>query len=283
MRRITISIVLFILIYSVVFAGGSDESRVEHRSVISHALTDNDQPVMTEITVYLPPGYDKSRKDFPVIFLFNGIGGNNREFFTGGDWADYRGTTIDVIADNLIGNRDIEPVVIVGVQLTGLVAVSRDENTRPLPNYFFNEVVPFVETNYRIEKPRSARGLFGWSDGGGNAIELVFLHPEEFGILGLYSPWFGNEEWHDDPNEYVLDKYLDFDVWFDAYDADRHPLKIWIWFGENDENGSFPIGQRLGAGLEERGIKPRFETDFGNHWPTETNIINSLVFFSESL
>ena len=55
--------------------------------------------------VYTPPGYSKDKK-YPVLFLLHGIGGNeNRE------WT--RGGAANVVIDNLIADKKIEPMIVV--------------------------------------------------------------------------------------------------------------------------------------------------------------------------
>ena len=55
--------------------------------------------------VYTPPGYSKDRK-YPVLYLLHGIGGNeNRE------WT--RQGVANVILDNMIADKRIEPMIVV--------------------------------------------------------------------------------------------------------------------------------------------------------------------------
>jgi len=55
--------------------------------------------------VYTPPGYSKDKK-YPVLFLLHGIGGNE-----GKEWT--RQGVANVIIDNLIADKKIEPMVVV--------------------------------------------------------------------------------------------------------------------------------------------------------------------------
>src|SRR3954467_7000969 len=55
--------------------------------------------------VYTPPGYSKDKK-YPVLYLLHGIGGNEKE-----EWA--KGGVANVIIDNLIADKKIEPMIVV--------------------------------------------------------------------------------------------------------------------------------------------------------------------------
>ena len=57
-----------------------------------------------KMLVYLPPGYDASRK-YPVLYLLHGIGGNEHE------WTGY--VRADVILDNLIADGKAVPMILV--------------------------------------------------------------------------------------------------------------------------------------------------------------------------
>src|SRR5438309_9155573 len=54
--------------------------------------------------VYTPPGYTKD-KQYPVLYLLHGIGGDENE------WA--RGGSPDVILDNLYADRKAVPMIVV--------------------------------------------------------------------------------------------------------------------------------------------------------------------------
>jgi enterochelin esterase-like enzyme len=57
-----------------------------------------------QIRVYTPPGYSTARK-YPVLYLLHGIGGNDRE------WTE--ACHANVVVDNLLAERKLEPMVVV--------------------------------------------------------------------------------------------------------------------------------------------------------------------------
>ncbi len=55
--------------------------------------------------VYTPPGYSAEKK-YPQLYLLHGIGGNEKE-----EWT--RQGVANVVLDNLIADKKIEPMVVV--------------------------------------------------------------------------------------------------------------------------------------------------------------------------
>jgi enterochelin esterase-like enzyme len=55
-------------------------------------------------------------------------------------------------------------------------------------NRFINELIPYVDKNYRTLADREHRSLGGLSYGGGLTVKLGFKYPQLFGVLGLHSP-----------------------------------------------------------------------------------------------
>ncbi|MBK8618607.1 MAG: hypothetical protein IPN96_16175 [Anaerolineales bacterium] len=53
---------------------------------------------------------------------------------------------------------------------------------------FINDLIPYVDANYRTQQDRQYRALGGLSRGGGWTVKLGLAHPELFGSLGLHSP-----------------------------------------------------------------------------------------------
>lgn len=96
--------------------------------------------------VYLPPNYDES-KQYNVLYLMHGIGGNEKEWGMTGSLS-----VIKMAMDNLIGYGDIEPFIIVtpngraGAEyayLDGSVAsyAAFGEELR-------NDLIPYIDANY---------------------------------------------------------------------------------------------------------------------------------------
>ena len=59
---------------------------------------------LEKLTIYTPPGFSTSKK-YPVLYLLHGIGGDEKEWLTGG--------TPQIILDNLFAEGKIKPMIVV--------------------------------------------------------------------------------------------------------------------------------------------------------------------------
>ncbi len=122
--------------------------------------------------VYLPPDYETSDRAYPVLYLLHG-GGDDQ---TG--WVQF-GEVLR-IADNAIKDGTATPMVI----------VMPDGNTGKrgyfnvgdwkYEDFFFQELMPFVEKTYRIKGEKRFRAVAGLSMGGGGTFMYALHHPELF-------------------------------------------------------------------------------------------------------
>jgi enterochelin esterase family protein len=129
-----------------------------------------------QFIVYLPPCYENSATArFPVLYLLNGLTYNQDQWVRLGAPA---------FADQLIHSNEAMPFIMVFPD-------DRYWNSAAGPgfgNRFINDLIPYVDKNYRTLADRKNRSLGGLSWGGGWTVQLGFEHPELFGALGLHSP-----------------------------------------------------------------------------------------------
>ena len=129
-----------------------------------------------DFIIYLPPCYENDvNARFPVLYLLNGQTYNEDQWVRLG---------APVIADQLIHSNQALPFIMVFPD-------DRYWNSAAGPgfgNRFINDLIPYVDKNYRTLADRQYRFLGGLSRGGGWTVQLGFEHPELFGALGLHSP-----------------------------------------------------------------------------------------------
>ena len=129
-----------------------------------------------QFMIYLPPCYENSADArFPVLYLLNGLTYNQDQWVRLG---------APVIADQLIHADEAMPFIMVFPD-------DRYWNSAAGPGFgsrFINDLIPYVDKNYRTITDREHRSLGGLSYGGGWTVQLGFNHPELFGALGLHSP-----------------------------------------------------------------------------------------------
>ena len=166
-----------------------------------------------KIYIYCPPGYDKNvNQKYPVMYIFHGGGEDQR------GWA-VQGMT-DIILDNLIAEGKAKPMLIVmessgarkpGEPLpqprqpapapaAGAAAPATQGGQpaaapRPMMNISFatfqevmlNDLIPFIEGNFRALGDGQNRAMSGLSMGGMVTTSISFANLDKFGYIGLFS------------------------------------------------------------------------------------------------
>lgn len=124
--------------------------------------------------VYLPPDYESSQRSYPVLYLLHGSGDDQ----TG--WVQF-GEVLH-IANEAINEGKATPMIIVMPDAnTGKRGYVNDVKGEWLyEDYFFQELMPFVEKTYRIKGEKRYRAVAGLSMGGEGTFIYALHHPELF-------------------------------------------------------------------------------------------------------
>ena len=158
------------------------------------------------LRVWLPPAYDadeNSLRRYPVLYLNDGQNlFEASTSFTGVEWE------VDETAERLIGQDQIPPMIIVGIDNAGKDRFREYMPHRSLnpmmlrvqgnryPNFLIKEVMPFVARNYRVAPGPENTGLGGSSLGALISLYTAAVHPGWFGRLLIESPslWASNRQ-----------------------------------------------------------------------------------------
>jgi len=180
-----------------------------------------------DITVYVPPQYESQPdRHFPVLYLHDGqnLFDPSTSFVPGHTWR------VAETADALIEAGDIEPLIIVGIANTG---DHRLAEYTPVPDWkmgggeadkygrlITEELIPFINANYRVQHGPQYTGLGGSSLGGLVTLYLGLKYNDRFGRLAVLSPsvWWN----HKSIIGYVNDARLDHHprIWLDVGDSE---------------------------------------------------------------
>jgi enterochelin esterase-like enzyme len=129
--------------------------------------------------VYLPPGYDPTRR-YPVLYLLQGFPGSPYQYVDGIDLPSY--------ADPHIADGSLPPFIAV-IPPAGIDAYHGDW-TGIWEQYLVRDVVPWVDANLPTIAARRGRVLAGLSAGGYGAVDIGLRHPGLFSTLESWSGYF---------------------------------------------------------------------------------------------
>lgn len=160
------------------------------RGTVSHPWYDSKiLGINRRLTVYTPYGYEQNKnKKYPVLYLLHGAGGDEEAWTSMGRAAQ--------ILDNLIEKGLAEPMIVVmpngnpnqqAAQTPGLPNSNKNMREAGMRDAYVKslceEIVPFIEREYRaIAKPES-RAIAGLSMGGGHTITATHLYPALFDYI----------------------------------------------------------------------------------------------------
>jgi enterochelin esterase-like enzyme len=133
--------------------------------------------------VYTPPAYQKdTKKSYPVLYLQHGWG----EDETG--WSNQGHANL--IMDNLIAEGKTEPFIIVmtyGMTNSARFGKIREFKMDTFQTVLLDELVPYVDANFRTIAKPSHRAMAGLSMGGMETHTITLNKPDVFSYYALLS------------------------------------------------------------------------------------------------
>jgi len=163
---------------------------VPHGSTNIHAYKSAVQNTTRTMYVYVPDEYYTERtKRYPVLYLYHGGGGMEADWVRDGRAA--------VILDNLIAARKAVPMIVVmpNNNLVSPAGGGRGRGAAPGPppsaavlaRELLTDIIPFVESRYRVTANRESRAIAGLSAGGGTAFPTGLNNLDAFAAVGEFS------------------------------------------------------------------------------------------------
>jgi len=165
--------------------------------------------------IYLPPGYTANpTKKYPVLYLLHGGGGDEEQWVSMG--------RANIIMDNLIATGKAVPMIVVMPNGNATQTVGQGYGNGPTPSpqqahppargpiparnpnaprtaprpqpyagsfpeSLVNDVIPFVEKNYRVYGDKNHRAIAGLSMGGMHTVMATNNNPNLFAYIGVFS------------------------------------------------------------------------------------------------
>ena len=134
-------------------------------------------------SVYLPKSYD-GQKEYSVLYLLHGADGNHNDWMAQGMLNPYAsaaeaagGKEMIIVCPN--GSPDGQNI---------FYCDNYQGNNMKYMTYFFDEFIPYVESNFKVKAGRGTRAIAGLSMGGFGSLYYSFLHPEMFCYVYACSP-----------------------------------------------------------------------------------------------
>ena len=236
---------------------------VPHGEIRTLLYKSRSSGVTRELTVYVPPGYDKARnRRYPVLYLLHGFANDHHS------WHRY-GRANDIL-DNMLAQRAIEPFLVVmplgygGAQVngdgTGIAPPARTSAAIPAlyERDLLEDIIPMIDSKYRTIADRRHRAIVGFSMGGGQAGRFGLRHLETFSHVGIMSAGMGGGGSMAAP---IRSRPLAADP------AKTNKLIDLLWIACGKEDTAMKGAKTLHEALDQAQIEHTYlETEGAHHW-----------------
>jgi enterochelin esterase-like enzyme len=195
--------------------------------------------------VYTPPGYDPAGKTtYPVLYLLHGYSDDASGWTAVG--------RANVILDNLIAQGKAKPMIVVmplGYGTMEIITLGwgawshtdvRDKNFSNFRQALLTEVMPKVESEYRITKDRNSRAIAGLSMGGSESLLTGLNNLDKFAWVGAFS------------SGGIPD---DFEKDFPGLDAKANQQLHLLWIACGTEDRLIALNRNLREWLKNKGVQ----------------------------
>ena len=207
------------------------------------------------VVVYTPPRYEKdSKTQFPVLYLLHGTTDTEETWTKVG--------RANIILDNLIAQGKAKPMIIVMPYGRAYPKISKSsgslrnwENLQEFKKDFLNNLLPFVEQNYRVKADKDNQAIAGFSGGGGETLYLGLNDQELFSWVCGFAPGMLKEEFERNNTFAFANPTLI-----------NQRLKL-FWIGVGKDDRLYPVISDYMKVLDEKKIKHEtFISDGGHTW-----------------
>jgi enterochelin esterase family protein len=237
-----------------------DVGPVPHGTVAIRTYDSDVTGLARQIYVYTPPGYESGTERLPVLYLLHGADGEDRSWTMLG--------RAHTILDNLMAAGRVAPMVVVmpyGYAYPWDAGVAGDKQQADFLADLRTELIPFIESNYRVSSDREFRALAGLSRGGSQTLNIGLRNLDLFSRLGVFSASGGSTP------ETVF-----ADVAANATEVNRQLDLFWIGMGVAD--GGYENAKKLSAFLTASTISHSFREIHGAHtWIVWRNFLNEMA------
>lgn len=164
------------------------KGRIECLEIESAALAGNmlGDPTTRRVAIYLPEGYDDTDEHYPLFVDIVGFTGSGLGHIA---WKAFQ-ESVPQRVDRLIAEGAMGPVIVALPDCFTALGGNQYVNSAAMgrwADYLTREMLPRIESDYRVRPGRENRALFGKSSGGYGAIAHGMLHAEHWGAVACHS------------------------------------------------------------------------------------------------
>jgi len=224
--------------------------------------------------IYTPPNYEKSSDRYPVLYLLHGAGGDDSGWTESGH--------SNLILDNLMADGKLKPLIVVmpyGYAYPPIspLAAGADAMKRQRSGFerdLIDDLIPFVQANYRAYSDRDHRAIAGLSLGGGQALGIGLSHLDVFSRVAGFSAALGAVT---SPQAGGLDFHA---LVTDSKKVNAQLKLLWVGCGTDDT--LYKSNQEFSGMLKASGVQHTFRSSEGAHtwlvWRRYLNEVAPLLF-----
>ncbi|MEP7322923.1 MAG: alpha/beta hydrolase-fold protein [Saprospiraceae bacterium] len=135
------------------------------------------------IKIYLPPGYERTAKSYPVVYYLHNFFWSAEKAFEDGKLIKLldRGFTDEVVKEFIFVAADFS------TPTTGSIYENSPVSGRWL-DFIVGELLPFIDGKFRTIRHRDSRALVGDFFGGRGALKLAMIHADLFSVSYAMHP-----------------------------------------------------------------------------------------------
>ncbi len=173
-------------VWSLVYVPGADfmePNQVPHGAVAEAPYFSTALGKYRRMHIYTPPGYENNSTKYPVFYLLHGAGDCDDSWTTVG--------RAGFILDNLIAAKKAKPMIVVmpaGHASAGAgMAGGAGDMLDAFGQDFTKDIMPYVESRYRVLAGNRNRAMAGLSMGGMQTLNIAIPNLEKFSYIGVFS------------------------------------------------------------------------------------------------
>jgi len=126
------------------------------------------------LAILVPSDYDDLTENLPVLYLLHGWGGDENDWICLGFASSILGNYYDA-------GTIVPMLVVMPDNVLGESALADGPDVDPFLQEIRDDIIPFIESNFRVSSARSKRAVAGLSAGGIQTLNLTLFYPDLWG------------------------------------------------------------------------------------------------------